>query len=421
MVRCWARRRWEPLLRDHVVLETEHEGSWKLADVLPDMTPDEREAWERLRSGEFAGDTYGEIEVLLQYRVSARRLAELAVIEPAELHFLSRPDALLLERSTGYLYLQSFKTTGSWDRRKELDAQVDMQGLSEAVDVERRFGEAWHLLNEIQTNEQQFSLAEIANDPEYLDASQRVRELVSPRVADWLRSLPDPPTILGVRYEYLLKGPRREDKKAQPGEPRWNQESVLVRAYCQEGITSDDRRWAWTYDWKDEGGKGRRLDYRSWRKVPVWRSMAIRDWVDLLDQGKVQEGALGEDGEPLDALGAQLVPVVVSYRAADEMRDLLEQLAHAETQVAQDVEKVRQAEREGGASAKRSTLNQYFPQNRQACSYPGLCAYRTTATQPGFCFGGPDPSNDPSVQEHFQPRQANHPQELSGLVQIVEN
>ena len=99
-----------------------------------------------------------------------------------------------------------------------------------------------------------------------------VSDLVSDRVRDWLCQLPDPPTILGVRYEYLLKGSRKENKKAQPGEPRWNQESVLVRAYKQEGITSEDRRWAWSYDWVDEGGKGRRLDYRSWQKAAVWKS-----------------------------------------------------------------------------------------------------------------------------------------------------
>jgi hypothetical protein len=385
LIRCWARRRWQGVHESYDVLEVEHEGSWKLAE------------WSE--------------PVTLGFNLDGS-----PVVRDCELHFHSRPDALLLERSTGYLYLQSFKTTGAWDRRKELDAQVDMQGLSEAVDVERRFAEAWELIQTVRQAEHTQTVAGLMEDAEYLDAGRRVKELVSDRVAEWLRGLPDPPTILGVRYEYLLKGARREDKKAGPGEPRWNQESVLVRAYSQEGITSEDRRWAWTYDWKDEGGKGRRLDYRSWHKAAVWKSMPIRDWIDLLDAGRVQEGALDDEGNPLDALAAQLVPVVVAYRSADEMRDLLEQMESQEVQVAKDVEEVRRAEREGGAGAKRSALNRLFAQNRQACSYPGLCAYRTTATQPGFCFGGPDPFNDPGVLEHFRVREANHPQE--GLVQI---
>jgi hypothetical protein len=139
--------------------------------------------------------------------------------------------------------------------------------------------------------------------------------------------------------------------------------------------------------------------------------MTIAEWIDLLDQGKVQEGALGEDGEPLDALGAQLVPVLVAYRAQDEMLDLLEQLEAQEVQIAKDVEAVRQAEREGGYAAKRSELNRRFGQNRQACSYPGICPYRSTATQPGFCFGPPDAEHDAGVMEHYRARQPNHPQE----------
>jgi hypothetical protein len=139
--------------------------------------------------------------------------------------------------------------------------------------------------------------------------------------------------------------------------------------------------------------------------------MPIAEWIDLLDQGKVQEGALGEDGEPLDALESQLVPVVTVFRAKDEMYDFLEQVAQIETEVAQNVERVRQAEKKGGYSAKRSALNKFFPQSRASCSYPGVCAYRSTATQPGFCFGPPDAEHDPGVLARFRSRVPNHPKE----------
>jgi len=379
MVRCWARRRWRGVLAEFEVLEVEQEGEWKLAEWS-----DGRESWNGA-TNDWNNDS-----------------------EKTELHFLSRHDALLLERSTGYLYLQSFKTTGAWDRRKELDAQVDMQGLSEAVDVERRFGEAWRLVQEE------------SNADGGLAAAKRLTELVSPRIAQWLSTLPDPPTILGVRYDYLLKGSRKDNKKAGPGEPRWNQESILVRAYSQEGITSEDRRWAWTYEWKDQGGKGRRLDYRSWAKQPVWRSMPIADWIDLLDQGKVQEDALGEDGEALDPLAVQLVPVLVQYRNQDDALDWLEQTEAQERQVALDVEAVRRAEREGGWAAKRSSLNRLFPMTRTACSYPGVCQFRSLPTQPGICFGAPGAEEDPAVLANFRARVPNHPKEGEGLVQIGE-
>jgi hypothetical protein len=147
--------------------------------------------------------------------------------------------------------------------------------------------------------------------------------------------------------------------------------------------------------------------------------MPVAEWIDLLDEGKVQEGALGENGEPLDALEAQLVPVVTVYRNSDDMRDLLEELEAQEVKIVKDVETVRQAEREGGYGAKRSALNKMFGKTRTACSYPGICEFRTLPTKPGFCFGAPDAEHDPVVLEHYRSRQPNHPKE--SLVQIQES
>ena len=127
MVRCWARRRWRGIHEQFVVLEVEREGEWKLADIEGNV--ESARKWHDLNCE--LRDAYSFDTCPCTYCKTQREWS-------VELHFLSRHDALLLERSTGYLYLQSFKTTGSWDRRKELDAQVDMQGLSEAVDVERR-------------------------------------------------------------------------------------------------------------------------------------------------------------------------------------------------------------------------------------------------------------------------------------------
>ncbi len=386
MVRAWARRRWRPLLEQFEVLEVEREGEWKVAEWS-----DGNESWNGA-ANDWNNDATS-----------------------YELHFLSRHDALLRERATDYLYLQSYKTTGSWDRRKELDAQVDVQGLSEAVDVERRLGEAWELL-------QKTSMDDFDAD------STRLRVLLdNERIQHWLSTLPAPPTILGVRYEYLLKGSRKQDKKAgSVTEGRWVQDSILCRAYKQEGITADDRRWAWTWEWYENDGRGgrksRKLPWQSWQKAPVWHYMSMAEWIDRLDRFEIQEGAEGEMGEPLDALAQQFVPVLIAYRNQDDARDWLEQLEAQEVGVARAVEEVRQAEREGGYGAKRSALNRLFPQNRQACSYPGVCQFRATSSQAGFCFGGPDPLHDAMVMERFRSRVPNHPAE--GLVQItteVEN
>jgi hypothetical protein len=362
MTRAWARRRWRGMLESFEIIEVEREGDWVLS------------AWDEPHD--------------LGCHSSACQIDH-----HRELHFLSRHDALLLERSTGYLYLQSFKTTGSWDRRKEMDAQVDMQGLSEAVDVEKRMGEAWTLVHEE------------SHEDGGVAAAKRLSELVSSRAADWLAGLPDPPQILGVRYEYLLKGSRRKDKKDAMQPDRYVQDSILCRAWKQEGITAEDRRWAWTYEWQEEGGKTRRLDYRSWQKAPVWRTMAIAEWIDLLDRGLVQEGALGEDGEPMDALAEQFVPVIVVYRSRDSFYDLMESLEAQEVQVAKDVAVVRQEEKAGGYAAKRSALNRMFPRSLAACSYPGKCwAWEC-------CHGSPEIQVSPEASGLFVVRTPNHPTE----------
>ena len=404
MVRCWARRRWRGLLEQFEVLEVEQEGEWLLGEV-----PEVEVCAECSGTGTIGIDDQLVALTRCPHCDGAGRVA-------APLHFLSRHDALLLERTTGYLYLQSFKTTGTWDRRKELDAQVDMQGLSEAVDVEKRFGEAWELIyqvdNAIEADAAKFQLTSV---PLMIEAGKRLAELVSPRVTQWLATLPDPPSILGVRYEYLLKGSRKKARKDPFHPDRYVQESILCRAWKQEGITADDRRWAWTYDWFDEAGKGRKLDYRSWQKAPVWQHMPVAEWIDRLERGDVQGEAMTAEGERMDPLAEQLVPVVVQYRNRDESLDLLEQLEAQEVQVARDAEAVREAERHGGYAAKRSALNRLFPMTRTACSYPGVCEFRSTPTRLGFCFGAPDPEHDATVMEHYRVRVPNHPQELVQL------
>lgn len=395
MVRCWSRRRWRKTLEEFEVLEVESEGEWKLADLWQDPDPN-----CPICHGKGTKPIDG---MTTDWGKSQRVSCECTI---AEIHFLSRHDALLLERSTGYLYLQSYKTTGSWDRRKELDAQVDMQGLTEAVDVELRFGKWWH---EIHNTHAMNPHVVQSYDVWAWGADTTVKTCA---IYNYLSSLPDPPRVLGVRYDYLLKGSRKRDKKDALHPDRYVQESILCRAYKQEGITSEDRRWAWTYDWHDETGKGRRLDYRSWGKAPVWKFLPIGEWVDLLDKGEVQEGAMDEQGQELDPLAEQLLPIITVFRAEDDMRDLMEQIEAQEVQVARDVEEVRRAEREGGEGAKRSALNRLFPMSRNACSYPGICAYRTLPTKPGLCFAGAYSTAEAEASGDFVEREVNHPQEL---------
>lgn len=376
MLRAYARRRLRPLLEQFEILEVEREGSWKLGEI--------EEEYEVPFQG--AAGQAGIREIYTKHR---------------ELWWASRHDGLLRERTTGYLYVLSYKTTGSWDRRKEQDAMTDQQGLSEAVDIDNRLGEAWRLLHTVNPSH----INQITGKP-----LEDLGELVNERVSEWLITLPEPPCILGVRYEYLLKGQRREDKDASgpgTGTPvRYVQDTPLIRAYKTDGITLGDRRWATHYNFYDSSRKSRRLDYRTWKKSPVWQTMSIAQWIDMLDAGEVQPEAHDINGMPLDTLADQFIDPVHVFRNDDDMRDWLEQTEATEVEIAERVTLVEEA-REQGEDAYRSALNRYFPQARRACSYPSLCPMHK------ICYGNAEIRRDPEATEFYVARQPNHPIEAT--------
>jgi hypothetical protein len=268
-----------------------------------------------------------------------------------------------------------------------------MQGLSESVDVDNRLLDAWHGIREITSHPKP-----------NMDEERYVGSLAAVNVRNFLRTLPEPPRVLGVRYEYLLKGPRRADKKDPQMPGRYVSDTPLVRAWMQEGITGGDRRWGHSYDYYDITGKGKRLDYRSWRKVPVWRHMTIAQWIDRLDQGFVQSEAYDEQGHPVDVLAEQFIQPIHVYRNDDDLRDMLEQLEAKEVGIAIDVAAVKAFEHD--PVLKRSELNKRFFQNRSACSYPGKCQFWS------ICYGNAEMRQDPLASELYSAREPNHPQEL---------
>lgn len=389
MVRAYARRRWRPLLEQFEVLEVEREGEWKLGEI-PLIA---KHKW----SANVNSATYCASCGEGMTRQNENQECQEASLE---LWFMSRHDALLRERTTGYLYLQSYKTTGSWDRRRAADAEVDMQGLSEAVDVEKRLGEAWQLFAKERHGEVEFS-----------EINDRLVELVNDKTAQWLSTLPEPPRILGVRYEYLIKGQRRKDKDAGDGS-RYVADTPLIRAYKTDGLTADDRRWAHSYKTWTQIGTSSQLNYRSWKKAPVWKFMTIAQWIDMLDRGEIQPDAYDANGYALDILADQFIEPIHVYRNEDDMRDMLEQLEAAETQIAIDVAAV--AAVKSDPARYRSELNRRFPQSRKSCSYPGMCAMQPV------CFGAAHVRLDPeNSTELYQIRQVNHPQELAAAEVII--
>jgi hypothetical protein len=366
LVRAYARRRLRPLLEEYEVLEVEREGTWLLSQ------------WEYPWEHNDKPDD---------------------PLRATQLWFMSRPDALLLNRRSRSLELLSYKTTGQWDVRKERDAQHDMQGLSEAIEVEQRLGEWWTELHVGKLTDAEFA-ALVPNAP----------------MRDYLVSLSAPPRILAVRYEYLLKGERRKDKDASArfGFTVRTQSSLLTRAHLNAGMAAGDEQWNWSYDYIKEDGSPSKLYAKNWPGKAVWEHMSTKAWVDLLDATHM---AVGEEGRemcwqgpaqasgftaehPLDSL---FLPPVLVYRSDDDLRDMVEQMEAAEVKVAEGVAAVRAATDEG---ERRHLLNVYFPQTRRACEYPSTCSFVS------ICYGGEDIRRDPLRSGKFAVRVPHHTPEI---------
>lgn len=385
MVRAYARRRLRPLLEMYEVLEVEREGEWKLSE------------W-------WVGDS------------TDPRRDNGSTDDKRELWFMSRPDALLRDRESNQLYILSFKTTGSWDHRKERDARHDMQGLSEGVEIDLRLAAWWEQVNKPDS---------------YKDA---LGFNIPTPTYTYLKGLSAPPRILGIRYEYLLKGDRWKDKDltARLGVESRVQKSHLIRGYYNQAAKPGDALWNWSWDFlKEDGGKSN-LYWKNWRGQPVWEYMPIRDWIDLLDASEPvmsgEDSTIGlaprelgwkspaqgtgyTEGHPLDSVFVtpETCAELLVYRNEDELRDWIEQVEAQERRVADGIAAVNAAG--GDEGARRSALNVHFTQNRHACEYPGTCAFARDKV--GICWGSDSMRADPIGSGEYRARTPNHPVEGS--------
>lgn len=365
MVRAYARRRLPVLLAEFDVLEVEREGEWKVAEM---ETFDLPHQWSKGIPHPRCSNcgVYADAPGAADSTCSVNRSV-------SELWFASRPDALLLHRATQTLHIMSFKTTGTWDGRKERDAGRDVQGLSEGVEVERRLESWWNTVKEVEQDGQGFEEPKSA-------------------IVAYLSSLSAPPRIHAIRYEYLLKGARKQEDRG-PLTGLWTQRTPLLRGYFDE--KSGEWAHSWTWQQEDELGTTvkRTLTWNRWKGRPAWEDRidqpgGVTHWIDMLDRGVIQPGAG-------DVLAEQFPAPITVYRSDDDLRDWLEQVESQEVGVARAVAAVQD----------RSDLNRLFPQHRRSCSYPSDCQFVPV------CFGPADAKEDPVGTGLYQIRVPNHPQE----------
>lgn len=409
LVRAYAKRRLRPLLEEFEVLEVEREGDWLLASLVGDDG-----YWRCDHCGIAFHSPNLDTSDLLCGKCKKGTLSS-----GSELRFMSRPDALLRSRADNSLYLLSYKTAAAWDVRKARDAEHDMQGLSEGVEVEKRLARWWGALQPLKREHEHATLLGHLMQ-EIAGIQGQEGGMPSEAMLLFLFHLSAPPRILGIRYEYLLKGARYADKdlSARFGLNVWAQRSHLIRAYHAIAAPKDwTGQWCYSYDFIKDDGSASKLYYKTWRPTAVWEHMSVKAWIDMLDTATMAMSAYDstvgmeprEMGWKSDAQAQgyttqhpldEVFPAPLTvYRQDDQLRDFVEQIEAQETRVAEAVAQVEGAADDG---EKRHLLNVLFPMHRRSCSYPSECAMTRV------CYGGEDAQRDPMATGAYKQREPHH-------------
>jgi hypothetical protein len=327
-----------------------------------------------------------------------------------------------------------------------------MQGLSEGVEVERRLAGWWKTI-QVFISTYDMPPAQIIDllssgleSQKALDAAvgDTKSERIPAAICRYLAALAAPPRIHAIRYEFLLKGYRREDKELTQrlGVTVYSQQSHLVRQYVATsvpkkgdgGYSVGDVCWSWDF-YRPEDDKNSKLAWQNWASRPLAETTQwpVKEWIDKLDASELVMS--GEDStvgleprvlgwkSPAQAVGVTkthpldevFVPPVVVYRNLDDLRDWVDATEAQERRNAEAVAEINATTDEG---ERRHLLNVHFPMVRTACEYPGQCVYARDRV--GVCYAGAEMKADPLRvgAGEYRVRTPNHPVETQSLVPI---
>lgn len=169
------------------------------------------------------------------------------------LNFLARVDGILLDKTTGEIFVLSLKTAKEWGKKEDDSARHDMQGLSETRTVEQRLAKWQAACDE--------------------HGSRVLTGELSIDVPQWFwdrYTAGAPPTVSGVIMQYALKG-RRENSPKGSGMYKFN--NVLIRPWKK----ADDLggpSYAIRYEFQDPMGGNHRLG-KGWNRVNIDRKSVV--------------------------------------------------------------------------------------------------------------------------------------------------
>ena len=285
--------------------------------------------------------------------------------EPMALMF--RPDALVRERSTGDLYIVSWKTCATFGQMTLRQCRTDMQSMSEVWGVEQT-------MNEKSAVEAQAMATALNTTVAWGTNGQRVE---------------------GVLYKFAVKGQRRKDN----WDGLYKQSSHLIYGWAKlDTLKTEFPEWSWSYEYPSETdpNKMSRLG-KGWQKKPIWRDYpgGVRAWIE----GLAKQEIFPRYANALVAAFPSALPV---SRRADEIERWKRQIVGQELRVNDDLVRI-----EAGAVSdddKAAMLDTYFPQHTSRCEDYSGCPMFDVCWTPAVAM---DPIGSGLYQIRTNP---NHPE-----------
>lgn len=276
----------------------------------------------------------------------------------------AKADALLRHNVTGDLHIMSFKTSKKPDKRVQAEAKYDVQGLSELAAIEHRLYAKW-----------------------------KADTLVTVPQDGHTHLISNPPTIEGIKMEYLLKGDRREWPKDSG---RYWQENSLIRPWF------DGVNFAYSYNWVDSDSKNRKLG-KNWSRTPIWQHMEIKDWIAQLTDEQLATNFLTPYSYSRSQIDVDEWVTMASNSIAE---------AHQYAQMADELEDIGT---ESSIKTRNLILATKFEKRRRSCMWPTPCSFIP------ICHQGLTPAEGLDVGIYSW-RQAHHDaeEELFAGVEEVE-
>lgn len=255
---------------------------------------------------------------------------------PQNILLQGKADLVLATRDNGDIYIYSLKTIKGFDWRAEKSYRSDLQGLTEVWLAENRFKEHNQIVD---------SICELASK---VNVSLELPKL--------------PNRVSGVKFCFLIKGERREDKDDKgEGTGFYRTYSPLISGYRKFEAGEIQYAHSWYYP-KPENKSGKSILGKGWEKFYVWENKevgGVKGWINKLAKGDIQPSCG-------DILKESVVTPTEYMRSQVEMEEGIREIANQEGMVWDFIKALAIGEMD---------ISETFPKFRKSCFYPQDCQF----------------------------------------------